>query len=235
MKCRIRLLAVAAFLAAAGMPAFAQDQAAGASDSSSSAATQPGAQGGQPAEAYMVPAGTRFLVGLGETLSTKEDKAGKRFVARTLEPLAAADGSTLAVGTEVRGHIDKVEAAGKTGRAKLWLTFDDIHMPAGWKPLVAELIDAPGVHSIRVMYDHEGEIVVPSSKRQQEEEAVALAALAGAAPGVVSRNSKEAAIGAGIGAVTAFMATSGLGQELTIEKDTKLELVLGRPLAIRRS
>jgi hypothetical protein len=31
------------------------------------------------------------------------------------------------------------------------------------------------------------------------------------------------------------MMTSGLGQELTIEKDTKMELVLERPLAIGRS
>jgi hypothetical protein len=233
MKCRIMLLAVAAFLAAAGTPVLAQDQTHAPNDLAPSAA-QSSSQEQPPAE-YMVPAGTRFLVGLGETLSTKEDKAGKRFVARTLEPLTAADGSALAVDAEVRGHIDKVEPAGKTGRARLWLTFDDIRTPAGWKPLVAELIDAPGVHSIRVMYDHEGEIMAASSKRQQEEEAVAAAALAGAAPGVVARDAKEAAIGAGIGAVTAFMITSGLGQELTVEKDTKLELVLGRALAIRRS
>jgi hypothetical protein len=233
MKCRFMLLAVAAFLAAAGTPVFAQDQSHAPNDSAASAAQSSSQE--QPAAEYMVPAGTRFLVGLGETLSTKEDKAGKRFVARTLEPLTAGDGSALAVGAEVRGHIDKVEPARKTGRARLWLTFDDIHTPAGWKPLVAELIDAPGVHSIRVMYDHEGEIVAPTSKRQQEEEAAAAAALAGAAPGVVARNAKEAAIGAGIGAVTAFMVTSGLGQELTIEKDTKLELVLGRALAIKRS
>ena len=234
MNCRAMLLAVAAFLAAAGTHANAQDQTPGASNSSAPA-EQSAAQTDQPAEAYKVPAGTRFLVGLGERLSTKEDKPGKRFVVRTLEPLAAADGTVLGPGAEIRGHIDKVEPAGKTGRARLWLTFDDIRMASGWKPLVAELIDAPGVHSIRVMYNHEGEIVAASSKRQQEEEAVAAAAFAGAAPGVVARNAKEAAIGAGLGAVTAFMMTSGLGQELTIEKDTKLELVLGRPLAIGRS
>jgi hypothetical protein len=172
---------------------------------------------------------------LQDKLSTKEDKAGKHFSARTLEPLTSADGSVLAPGAEIQGHIDKVEPAEKTGRARLWLTFDDIQTRAGQKPLVAQLIDAPGVHSIRVVYDHEGEIVVASSQRKREEEAVAAAALAGAAPGVVARNPKEAAIGAGIGAVTAFMITSGLGQELTVEKDTKLELVLARPLALRRN
>jgi len=233
MKCRIMLLAVAAFLAAAGTQALAQEQGTVPSEQAAPAEQTSGPE--QGAETYIVPAGTRFLVGLGEKLCTKEDKAGKRFVVRTLEPLAAGDGTVLGLGAEIRGHVDKVEPAGKTGRARLWLTFDDIRTAAGWKPLVAGLIDAPGVHSIRVMYDHEGEIVAATSKRQQEEEAMAAAAIAGAAPGVVARNAKEAAIGAGIGAATAFMTTSGLGQELAIEKDTKLELVLERALAIGRS
>jgi hypothetical protein len=238
MNCRTMLLAVAAFLAAAGMPAFAQDQQSSSPEQSEqSVQTAPPQLPAQdiPPTAYVVPVGTRFLVALQDKLCTKEDKAGKRFRARTLDPLTSADGNVLAAGAEIQGHIDKVEPAEKTGRARLWLTFDDIQTRAGRKPLVAQLIDAPGVHSLRVVYDHEGEIVVASSQRKREEEAVAAAALAGAAPGVVARNPKEAAIGAGIGAVTAFMITSGLGQELTVEKDTKLELVLARPLALRRN
>lgn len=238
MNCRTMLLAVAAFLAAAGMPAFAQDQQS-SSPEQSEQSLQPAPPQSLapdiPAAAYVVPAGTRFLVALQDKLCTKEDKAGKRFRARTLEPLTSADGSVLAPGAEIQGHIDKVEPAEKTGRARLWLTFDDIQTRAGQKPLVAQLIDAPGVHSIRVVYDHEGEIVVASSQRKRQEEAIAAGAFAGAAPGVVARNPKEAAIGAGIGAVTAFMMASGLGQELTVEKDTKLELVLARPLALRRN
>jgi len=238
MKRRIMLLAVVAFLAAAGAPVFAQDQQSSSRQQpeqyESAAPSQSPVQELPPA-AYMVPAGTRFLVALEDKLCTKEDKAGKRFRARTLEPLTAADGSVLPPGAEVQGHVDKVEPAEKIGRARLWLTFDDIQTRAGQKPLVAQLIDAPGVHSIRVVYDHEGEIVVASSQRKREEEAIAAGAFAGAAPGVVARNPKEAAIGAGIGAVTAFMIASGLGQELTVEKDTKLELALARPLALRRN
>ncbi|HYL69529.1 MAG TPA: hypothetical protein VEX69_10210 [Candidatus Limnocylindria bacterium] len=232
------LLAVAAFLAAVGTPAFAQDQQSSSpeqSDQSLQSAPPQSTAQDIPAAAYVVPAGTRFLVALQEKLSTKEDKAGKHFRARTLEPLTSADGSVLAAGAEIQGHIDKVEPAEKTGRARLWLTFDDIQTRGGRKPLVAQLIDAPGVHSIHVVYDHEGEIVAGSSQRKREEEAIAAGAFAGAAPGVVARNAKEAAIGAGIGAVTAFMITSGWGQELTVEKDTKLELVLARPLPLRRN
>ncbi|HXN74212.1 MAG TPA: hypothetical protein VN861_16820 [Candidatus Acidoferrales bacterium] len=188
--------------------------------------------GSQSPAPYEVHAGTRFLVSLQEKLSTKDDKAGKHFTARTLNEIVTADGTTLPVGAEVRGHIDKVLAAGKTGRAKLWLAFDDIRTRDGWVPLVAELIDTPGIHSIRVLYQHEGEIEATASNHQTEAEAAAAGALAGGAVGMAAHNDKDAAIGAAIGAATAFMVTSGIGQELTLAENMKLELILERPLRV---
>jgi hypothetical protein len=187
----------------------------------------------QPEDApnFTVARGTRFLVSLQTKITTKEDKAGKRLLVRTLEPITTVDGTALPIGTEVRGHIDKVQSAGKAGRARLWLTFDDIHMNGGWTPVVAALIDAPGVHSIRVLYDREGEIEASAPPKHEEEAiATAEAAFVGAEPGIAAKNKKDAATGAAMAAATAFMATSGLGQELTLEPNMKLELALVRPL-----
>jgi hypothetical protein len=181
-----------------------------------------------------VAPGTRFLIRLDSELGSKDSKAGRPFTAHTIEPLASADGTTLPAGAEVRGHVDKVEAAGKTGRARMWLTFDDIRTPDGWMPLIAMVDDLPGVHSIRVDYDREGEIEVSSSKRQQAFEAAAAGALVGAAAGVASHNEKDAAMGAAVAAATAYMVTSGIGQELTLERDTKIEIVLERSLHFGR-
>jgi hypothetical protein len=188
--------------------------------------------GPQPQDAPpdAAPRGTRFLVSLQTTISTKEDKVGKQFQARTLEPIATAEGATLPAGAQIRGHIDKIQPAGKVGRARLSLTFDEIHSPAGWIPLVADLIDAPGVHSIRVLYDREGEIRATSSKQEDAAFAAAEAAFVGAEPGIAKRDKQDAAMGAAISAATAFMITSGLGQELTLPQNLKLELVLERPL-----
>jgi hypothetical protein len=172
---------------------------------------------------------------LQDPLSTKDDKAGKKFIARTLEPVVAPNGRVLPAGAEIRGHIDKIQDAHQTGRARLWLTFDNITTRRGRAPLVAELIDAPGVHSIRVVYDHEGEIETATSKAHQEAQAAAAAAIAGAATGIATKNARDAAIGAAIGAATAFMVTSGLGQDIFLEKETKLEIVLGRPLDLSRT
>jgi hypothetical protein len=202
----------------AGLPARIQAQDSGSQT-----------PGGAP---YEVHAGTRFLVSLHDKLSTKDDKARKPFTARTLDEIVTADGTTLPAGAEVRGHIDKVLAAGKTGRAKLWLAFDDIRIRDGWVPLVAQIIDTPGIHSIRVLYQHEGEIEATSSNHQTEAEAAAAGALAGGAVGMAAHNNKDAAIGAAIGAATAFMVTSGIGQELTLPENTKLELILERPLRV---
>ena len=192
-------------------------------------APRAGAQNSDPRD---VAAGTRFLASLQGTLSTKDLKPGDRFEVRTLEPLVTGDGQTLRPGAEIRGHIDKVEQAHKTGRARLWLTFDDVRTADGWRPLVAVVDDVPGVHSVRVDYRREGEIETQGSKRQDEEAAIAAGAFVGAAAGVAARNGKDAAIGAAVGAATAFMAVSGLGEELTLAKDTKLELTLERGLPL---
>lgn len=179
-----------------------------------------------------IPSGTRFLTCLKADLSTKTANAGDQFEAVTLEPLTATDGTVLNAGTELRGHVDKVEPAHKTGHARLWLTFDDVRTSAGWAPVVAVVDDVPGVHSIRVDSQQEGEIEAQHDSRKDAESAAAAGAFVGAATGVASRNPKDAATGAAIGAVTAFMAVSGLGQEVTIDKTMKLELTLERDLAV---
>jgi len=204
-----------AVLALAAAPSYAQDQQASISNA--------------------VPAGTRFLVRLTQPLSTKDSKAGDHFDARTLEPLVLPDGTAIRAGAEISGHVDKVESAHAVGRAKIWLAFDDISTPQGPLPLVAVVSDIPGVHSIRVNYNREGEIEASTSKNQEAVEAALAGAMVGAAPGVVSHSGKDAAYGAAAGAVTAFMLASGLGQELTLDQGLKLELVLGRPLYLDRS
>jgi len=178
----------------------------------------------------VVSAGTRFLVRLDTPISSKDAKAGTEFKAHTLDPLRTPDGLILRPGAEVRGHVDKVERARQAGRARIWLAFDDIATPRGWLPLVATVSDVPGVHSVRAVYDREGEIENRADKGQDDMEAAAAGALVGAAPGVADHSKKDAAIGAATGAVTAFMIASELGQDVTLERNTKLELVLDHPL-----
>jgi hypothetical protein len=224
MKRVIPIIAVTALTTltlVAMQPASAQDHSSAGAGSS----VQPNS----------VSQGTRFLIGLDNELGTKESKRGDRFTGHTLEPLIAADGTGLPAGAEIRGHVDKVEAAGKTGRARMWLAFDDIKTPDGWMPVIAMVDDVPGIHSIRVNYNREGEIEASTTKRQEAVQAAAAGALVGAAPGIMSKNEKDAAMGAAAAAAAAYMVASGLGQEVTLEKSTKLELILERALNFPRT
>lgn len=233
------LMALAALLAAGATPSIAQSTQPGPvtqnSQDDSLPASAAGSEGTAIAPPFAVAPGTRFLIALEDSLSTKNDKAGRKFKARTLEALATPGGLTIPAGALVRGHIGKTEPAGQMGRARLWLTFDTIDTPSGRVPLVADISDTPGEHAIRAGTNREGAIEARTDKRQQEAEAVAGSAFVGAAPGVVTHNPREAAIGAAVGAATAYMAAAAIGQDITLPKDTKLELTLDRALYLGRT
>ncbi len=171
-----------------------------------------------PTVSPTVPNGTRFLVRLDDELSTHKHKANKKFKARTLEPLQTADGSFLPPGAEIRGHISRVEPAGITGTARMWLTFDEIRTPSGKLPLVADVV----------------KIEARTSKGRRDIEAAAAGAAVGAVVGATAKGGKGAGIGAAAGGVAGFLISTGLGQELDLPKGTKLELELGRPLYLAK-
>jgi hypothetical protein len=189
-----------------------------------------GERRGLPPETYAVAPGTKFLVRLEDELGTKGTQANARFKVRTLEPLEAGRGIFLPAGAEIRGHISHVEPAGVAGRAKLWLTFDEIRTKFGNLPIVAEVVGVPGDHSVRPGATREGLIEGRSSTQQDAAESAAAGAAIGAVKGVKNKNKKEAAEGAALGALTAYLMESGRGHELNLPKGAKLELELERAL-----
>jgi len=189
-----------------------------------------GERHGLPIETYAVAPGTKFLVRLEDELGTRGTKENEKFKVRTLEPLEAGSGIYLPPGAEIHGHISHVEPAGVAGRAKLWLTFDEIHTKFGSLPIVAEVISVPGDHSVKTAPQKEGLIEGRSSTQQDATQAAAAGAAIGAVKGVKDKDKKEAAEGAALGALTAYLMESGRGHELNLPKGTKLELELERAL-----
>lgn len=181
-----------------------------------------------------VPNGTRFLVKLEDGLSTKKHKNGKKFSVKTLEPLETRDGRVIPPGAEIRGHVSRVEPASLTGRARLWLSFDEIKTREGKLPIIADVVDVPGEHSVRPGESKEGEIEGRTAKGRQEIQAAAIGAGIGAAVGAAAKGGKGAGVGAAIGGLSGFLIASGMGQELELQKGTKIELELQRPLYITK-
>jgi hypothetical protein len=182
----------------------------------------------------VVTSGTRFLVKLDDKLSTRKDKVGKKFDLKTLEPLIAANGAVIPPGAKIRGHVSRIEPAGFTGRARLWLSFDEISTREGKLPIVAHVLSVPEEHSVKAGESKEGEIEARTSKGKQEVEAAAAGAAIGAVIGASSKGGKGAGLGAAIGGATGFLIASGMGMELELQKGTKLELELSRPLYVEK-
>jgi hypothetical protein len=187
-------------------------------------------RGGLPIEAYAVVPGTRVLVRLEDELETGETKQGRRFSVRTLEPLAAGSGIYLPSGVQIRGHVSRVEPAGITGRAKIWLVFDEIRTRFGPLPIVADVVAVPGDHSVRSSPEKEGLIEGKTSTQKAAAEAAGEGAGMGALHGIKHKNAKEAVEGAAEAALAAYLMEAGRGHELQLPKGSKLEIELERAL-----
>jgi YMGG-like Gly-zipper len=221
-------IAILAMALALGVASSAQEP--GAPQQEQRPQVADGQRRGLPIETYAVAPGTKFLVKLEDELGTRGTAENAKFKVRTLEPLEAGSGIYLPPGAEIRGHISHVEPAGVAGRAKLWLTFDEIHTKFGVLPIVAEVVSVPGDHSVRPGPTKEGLIEGRSSTQQDAAESAAAGAAIGAVKGVKNKDKKEAAEGAALGALTAYLMESGRGHELNLPKGAKLELELERAL-----
>ncbi len=189
---------------------------------------------GLPAEAYAVVPGTRVLVQLEDDLGTGDTKEGRRFSARTLEPLLAGSGIYLPSGAQLVGHVARVQPAAVVGRAKIWLVFDEIRTKFGPLPIVASVVGVPGDHSVRTGPEKEGLIEGKTSTQQSAWQAAAEGAGMGALHGIKDKNAKEAAEGAAEAALAAYLMEAGRGHELQLVKGSKLEIELDRALYLLR-
>lgn len=198
----------------------------------SSAGRQPvdGTSHNLPEETFAVVPGTRFLVALESNLSTKLTRENSRFRVRTLEPLEAGGGFYLPAGAEITAHVSRVEPAGVAGRARIFLTFDELRTHFGKLPIVADVVSVPGDHSVRAGGVREGGIEGRTSTQRSAAEAAAAGAAIGAVHGVREKDKKEAAEGAAMGAITAYLMESGRGHEINLPKGAKLELEIERVL-----
>src|SRR5580704_8330519 len=209
-------------------PVLSEDRIGKAVDQGAKAAD--GKRHGLPLETYGVAPGTKFLVSLEDDLGTKGTPEKTKFKVKTLEPLEAGSGIYLPSGAEIEGHVSHVESAGTAGRARRWLTFDEIQTKFGRLPIVAEVGSVPGDHSVKNKAGQEGLIEGRSSTQQDAAQAAAAGAALGAVKGVKEKDKKEAAEGAALGAITAYLMETGRGHELELPRGAKLELELERAL-----
>ncbi|HEY6348528.1 MAG TPA: hypothetical protein VI636_03870 [Candidatus Angelobacter sp.] len=177
-----------------------------------------------------IPEGTRFIIKLKDTLDTRDLTQGRRFKAELREDLVTPSGLFIPKGRTIKGHVGSFER-GFTG-ARMQLALDEIETRHGWVPLVTTITGVPGDHSIKTT-ENEGEL----TRKGPDKKRVITNAAIGAGVGAVS----GAAVGGGKGAAIGAAAGAGLGggssllfqgNDLRLDKDTQLEVRLDRDLTV---
>jgi hypothetical protein len=175
-----------------------------------------------------VPAGTRFLVELRDKLEAKKIHAGRHFEARTLEALPTLDGRVIEAGARLKGRVSYVE------HNKMELQFEEIDTGHGWVPIVATVTGVEGDKHVKAKTNEEGEISAKGSRGKDAAIGALVGGGLGAAVGAAAGGGKGAAIGAGAGgAGGALLGSASGGRDLVLQKGTRLEVSLERPLTFR--
>ncbi len=210
--------AVAIFLALASAPANSLGAASSAGLKTAPArASSPAAQS---TKEVSVPAGTRILIRMIDSIDSSKQKAGYRFTASLETNLQVNNIVVAPRGTTVYGRLTSAESAGRmSGSSELTLELTDIMINGTAYPLLTSTYEVKG----------QGE------GKKTAKKVVGGAGL-GALIGGIAGGGKGAGIGAlaGAGAGTA-VAASKKGQQLTIPSETLLEFRLQQPAPLPRA
>jgi len=179
------------------------------------------ADAGAPAQgnSISVPAGTRILVRLSQTLSSANQRPGARFTGRLETNLMVMGVVAAPRGTTVHGQLVSVTSAGRmAGGAELALELTDIVINDTAHPIMTDTYLLQG-----------------HGQGGRTARSVATGAGLGTVIGAVAGGGRGAAIGgvAGGGLGTARAAGSG-GQQLSLTGGTLLEFRLRQPASLPR-
>jgi hypothetical protein len=171
----------------------------------------------QNANRITVPAGTRILIRMGDSIDSTKQKAGYRFTS-SLETNLQADNVVVARrGTPVFGRLASASSAGKmSGSSELGLELTDIVIDGTSYPLLTSTYEIKG-----------------SGEGSKTARKVVGGAGLGALIGGIAGGGRGAGIGAlaGAGAGTAVAATKK-GQQLSIPSESLLEFRLTQPVTL---
>jgi hypothetical protein len=174
-----------------------------------------------------VPTGTRFLVEMRDKIQAKKAKPGKKFDARTLEALRTADGRLIPAGAKLKGRVSYAESD------ELVLRFEEIEYSGQKMPIIARVVGVPGEKHIQGKVDNEGAIEAKGGRAKSAAIGAAVGAGAGTGAGIKRKDTKEKVLAMGAGAAAGALIGAAIGGgDLVLEKGTRIELELDRPLVL---
>jgi hypothetical protein len=199
--------------------------------------TEPVATG---TEEIRVPKGTRILLSLVNTLSTKQSREGDRVYLQTAFPVALDNRIVIPKGSSVIGTLTQSKKPGRvSGKGELYIRFDSLTLPNGvTRDLRSRLSNADA--STKGEVDRgEGKVTSESNRAGDARRVGETTAAGGSIGGIAGAASGHAGMGVGIGAAAG--AAAGLasvfgsrGPDAVLRRGTTVEMMLDRDLSFRR-
>ncbi len=170
-------------------------------------------------QTFTLPAGTRLLVRMIDSVDSKKNKVGERFRASLEAPLTV-DGRVVAPkGTDVYGRLSEAKGAGRiSGKAELQLELTDIVIGQETYPIMT------GDYGVKGKGAGTG-----TAKK------VGVGTGLGALIGAIAGGGKGALKGAGVGAAAGTgVALITKGEQVKVPSETVLEFRIEQPLTVRK-
>jgi type IV secretion system protein VirB10 len=187
----------------------------------------------------VIPAGTKILLSLRSSISTKTARPGDTVYLNSDFPVIIGGRVVIPAGVFVQGYVDGLQRAGKVkGRAQLMMHFVSMAFPNGVViPLPGAMDRMPGNSNAQVK-DKEGLIEQNGGKAQDAKtvtETTLGGATVGSLVGAAAGNMGEGlGIGAGVGAAAGVVGMfMKRGEDIVIPQGTTVEMVMQRPLEVQ--
>jgi type IV secretion system protein VirB10 len=186
---------------------------------------------------FVVPAGTRILLNMINSVSTRQAAVGDRLYLQTAFPIFANGHVVIPQGSWVAGTITQVKRPGRVkGRGEMYVRFDSLTLPNGVSRDFRARVGSMDGRSSEDVNREEGKIKAAGNKggdagtvADTTITGTGVGALAGAAAGHMGMGTGiGAAAGAGAGLLGVLLSR---GPDATLTKGTTMEMVLDRSLS----
>jgi type IV secretion system protein VirB10 len=180
---------------------------------------------------YNVEPGTKILLNLINSISTRSAAEGDRVYLETAFPVLVDSRIVIPPGSYVTGTITQVKRAGKVkGRAELFIRFDSLTLPNGvTRDFRARASSLDGDQ--RGTIDRSEGKIQGDSNKAGDAVTVATGGGYGAMIGGVAGGAKGAGIGGGAGAAAGLVGVlMSRGPEATLQRGSTMEMLLDREL-----
>jgi hypothetical protein len=237
----LTILFGAALFACAQTPPAAQQEAKPPAGDQAQGTPKAGDRSGwsntdQGGKAVTVQPGTKILLSMINSVSTKHAAEGDRVYLETAFPILINGRIVIPPGSYVAGTITESKRPGRVkGRGELYLRFDSLTLPNGVTRDFRSRVGSLDGRASEELDKNEGKIKSEGDKGS-DTRTVAETTAAGASIGAIA-GSAAGHGGMGVGLGAAAGATAGLlgvlltrGPDAVLAKGTTLEMVLDRPL-----